>query len=172
LKPKDVEWDKIYAQADALAANGIISFSDALLIREMTSLTQARKYIAMLEKRHSRDQQQNSMALQQQNADVQNQSIKAKLDADKEMAKFKHDLDMEIEDHKRGTLEMQFEYESDKELRALSQASAADRSNIVVEGAEDRAAIAAQATEDRELERIKGEQRILLEKSKPKTKAA
>lgn len=172
LKPKDKEWDMLYMQAEKAYDKGIIRFSDVLLLRELSSITQARRYLVMLENKHGREQQQNSMALQQQNADVQTQSIQAKMAADKELAKFKNDLLIELEKEKRISLEMEFDFKSDAQMKELNYSSASGRQLAVIEGAEDRAAIAAQATEDRELERIRGEQQLLIEKSKPKPKKA
>lgn len=168
LQPKDKEWDLLYVQAEKAYDKGIIRYSDVLLLREMSSITQARRYLVMLENKYSREQQQNSMALQQQNADIQNQSIQAKLQADKELEQAKFEFELELEREKRLTLEMEYDFKADSQLRELRHISAADRQLTAVEGAEERSAIAAQGMEDRELERVRGDEKLKLEKAKPK----
>ncbi len=77
VRPSQAEWADLYAKVGDALAKGIIDYSDYSIIREMTNLKEARKYMSVVEKRKKREEAQQQQAMMQQQGDLNIQATQA-----------------------------------------------------------------------------------------------
>lgn len=154
IQPSQKEWDMLYAQAEKAYDKGIIKFSDILLLREMESIKEARRYLMMRERQFEENQMKNSQALQQQNQESQSKSIQDKAMADDQMAQKEHDRALQLEEEKRSTLAFEHDLKMEENMRDNLQKGTIDKNNIEAKGQEDRLALQIQGIIQKEIAKI------------------
>jgi hypothetical protein len=108
VRPTEQEWGDVYRSAEKAYDKQILSFSQLLFLREIQSIKQARRYLAMSEKKAQKEAQENQIALMQKNADVQKQSAQAKAEGELVVEREKTKGQLALEAEKRKTLELQY----------------------------------------------------------------
>lgn len=138
VRPSSKEWDALFLSAEKAYDKGVIKYSDILLLREMESLKQARRYLIMRERQFESKQMENSAILQQQNQATQSQSLQDKAAADIQVAEAEHNFRIAEEEFKRESLVYAHDMEMEKEMRKTLNQGTVDKGNIEAQGEEDR----------------------------------
>lgn len=138
-KPSQDEWNEFYQDVRVALDKGMITLSDAAFVREIDNLKQARQYLAMKERRKTKEMAAQQQQAVEQNAQVQQQStqmagqlkqqeiqMEGQLQSGIEQAKGQFLLALEQE--KRETLKLKY----DLELRN-AQAMAITNSHVQAE---------------------------------------
>jgi hypothetical protein len=99
-RPDVIEKEKFKQIALQYVGQGMIELEDLVLIDNAQSLKKVQFILAYRMKKRKAEKMQESMMLQQQNAQVQQQSIQAKMQADAEIMNMKHQFNMQIEELK------------------------------------------------------------------------
>ncbi len=121
VRPTESEWMDVYRSAEKAYDKQILSFSQLLVLREIQSIKQARRYLAKCEKKAQKDAQESQMALMQKNADVQQQSAQAKAQGEIAVEQEKIKGMIALEGEKRKTIEMQIKMQTQMYI-AIEQA--------------------------------------------------
>lgn len=70
VRPTAEQWAELYAQLAGAVEKGIMDYSDFSVIKEMTNLKEARKYMALVERRKRKEAQQQQEAIMQQQSQM------------------------------------------------------------------------------------------------------
>lgn len=106
-RPTDAEWREIYLSAEKAYDKGIINYSDTLMLRDMTSIKQARRFLMMREKQSQRRAAEQAQSATQDNAAVQEASLKAKGIEDRNLEDHKLKNNLILEEAKRQTIKLE-----------------------------------------------------------------
>lgn len=107
-KPDVVEREKLKAMAGQYVGAGLIEFEDLVLIENSDNLKKAQYILAYRLKKRKEEKMRESMMMQQQNAQVQQQAALAKGEADIAKIEAQGEMKMELEKLK-GEIEAQLE---------------------------------------------------------------
>lgn len=92
VRPTQAEWGDLYAHAGAALEKGILNYSEYSIIREMSNLKQARKYMAIVEKRKAREAQAQQQAMMQQQGELNQQTALAAEQAKQQTLQLEYQL--------------------------------------------------------------------------------
>lgn len=107
-RPDVIEKEKFKQIALQYVGQGMIELEDMVLIDNALSLKKVQYILAYRMKKRKAEKLQESMMLQQQNAQVQQQSIQAKMQADGQIMDLQHQFNMQLEELK-GLMKQQLE---------------------------------------------------------------
>jgi hypothetical protein len=138
VQPSTKEWDRLYMQAEKAYDKGVIKFSDILMLQELESIKQARKYLIMRERQFDEMQMKNSQTLQQQNQQTQSVSIKEKAESDAALLDKEHGYNLQLEQEKRNTLAVAHDYKLEENARQTLNQGVVEKQNIQEQGTEQR----------------------------------
>lgn len=133
-RPTEAEWQEIYLSAEKAYDKGILSYSDTLYLREFTSIKQSRLWLMAKEKQAIKRAEQSSQAASEQNGAIQQNSLKAKAEADGILEDKKHANNMLLEGAKRETLLLAGEIKINEIERQLLVQGQLDRRENAQEG--------------------------------------
>lgn len=113
VRPTEAEWREIYQDIKDMLAKGILDYSSYSVIKEMTNLKEARKYMAVVEKRKKREailqqeaatQQQGDMNIQvtQASEQMKQQTLQMEIQMKTALAQTEGQIQMAILDKKYG----------------------------------------------------------------------
>lgn len=134
VRPGDAEWQEIYLSAEKAYDKGILSYSDTLFLREFKSIKQARLWLMMKERQAQERVEASKQNDIQSNAIVQQNSLKAKSQADKELEMTKRESALILEESRRKTLQVAANIEIGKQERLKAVDGVAKRRQIAQEG--------------------------------------
>jgi len=123
LAPTEAEKDQLIQEAKAYAGEGMISFEDVLLVKNSRNLKVAEQILAFRIEKRLKESQENSLALQEANAQTQQQSVLVAEEEKRKTAQFEADLELRKLEMEYG-LKMKLELaikEKEKEIAALRE---------------------------------------------------
>lgn len=127
-RPSQQEWAELYQQIAGALEKGVLDYSDYSIIREMTNLKEARKYMAIVERRKKREAQQMQDQQMQQQGQLNQQAAQVSEQAKQQTMQIETQLKSALLDKERDTqlavLDRKYSYDIQLKQMEMQQKAA------------------------------------------------
>jgi len=132
VRPSQAQWQELYQQIAGSLEKGVLDYSDYSVIMEMTNLKEARKYMAVVERRKKKEAEQSQQAMMQQQGQINQQSTLTAEQAKQQTLQLEIQLKSALADKEiqgqLAILQAKFGYDSQlKSMEVQQKSDAADQ---------------------------------------------